>query len=93
MSEVWVCQFRSCSRDGAEMVSAALQESAPPHIQVVPTGCLGLCGSGPIVVVTEDDCFYWRMTPAKSHRMAQEHLVGRSPVTEYLHPRLHPPGP
>jgi len=86
---VVVCQYRSCLRYGSAEVLAKLMADAPSGVTVQPSGCLGLCGSGPIVLVMPDDLYYWRVNGAVTEAIITQHLIHNQPVLTMLHPRLH----
>lgn len=87
---VLVCQFRTCLKDGAAKVLAALQAEEIAGVTVAGCGCLGLCGSGPMVLVSPDEVYYWRVSPEEVPIIVKKHLRGGKPVITMLHPRLHP---
>ena len=86
--QVLVCQHRTCAKDGAAQVLATLQQQNIANVSVC--GCLGLCGSGPIVVVLPDNVYYWHVTPKKAQVIIETHLIGNVEIPSMMHPRLHP---
>lgn len=88
--QVLVCQYRTCTKDGAGQVLAALQQQKIPNVTIKSCGCLGLCGSGPIVMVLPDNVYYWHITPKKAQAIIITQLLGNTPIQSMLHPRLHP---
>lgn len=87
---VLVCQYRTCTKDGAGAVLATLQEQEIANVTVEACGCLGLCGSGPMVVILPDNVYYWQVTPKKAQIIIENHLLGNVSIPLMMHPRLHP---
>jgi (2Fe-2S) ferredoxin len=85
-----VCQHRSCERNGAAEVLAALRSAVPQDIAVSGSDCLGQCASGPTVVVVPDGTWYCRVKVTDVGAIVMEHLQQGQPVTRLLHPRFHP---
>lgn len=57
------------------------------HVLVRQSGCIGSCAQEPIVEVYQDGkekITYAGMTPEKAQRVIQEHLIGGTPVAEYI---------
>ncbi len=89
MRKVLVCQHRTCAKDGAVEVLATFQQQEIDNVTVEACGCLGLCGSGPIVVVLPDEVYYWHITPKKAQTIIEKHLLGNAKIPSIMHPRLH----
>ncbi|HHX71763.1 MAG TPA: 4Fe-4S binding protein, partial [Clostridiales bacterium] len=45
------------------------------EVQVVQTGCFGLCALGPVVIVYPEGAFYNRITPEDCKEIVDEHLL------------------
>ncbi|HEY9764486.1 MAG TPA: (2Fe-2S) ferredoxin domain-containing protein [Trichocoleus sp.] len=87
---VGVCQNRSCLRSGSDKVLKALQQHQTSSLMVAASGCLGQCGSGPMVRVMPDDTWYCRVQLKDIPEIVTEHFQGNQPVKRLLHPRFHP---
>ena len=87
--KVLVCQYRTCTKDGAGAVWRVFQERQIPDVVIEACGCLGLCGSGPMVLLLPDNIYYWRITPQKAQEIIETHLLENIPIASMMHPRLH----
>jgi NADP-reducing hydrogenase subunit HndC len=54
------------------------------EVQIVMTGCQGLCAKGPIVVVYPGSTYYQLVQPDMAERIFKEHVLGGQPVKEFL---------
>ena len=54
------------------------------EIEIIQTGCQGLCAKGPIMVVHPGNVFYQEVKPEMVERIFNEHIMGGTPVNEYL---------
>ncbi|MGB3297453.1 MAG: (2Fe-2S) ferredoxin domain-containing protein [Phormidesmis sp.] len=87
--KVLVCQNVTCKQQGSEKVLAALQAQAPNEVEVEPSGCLGQCGNGPMLLVVPDKTWYHRIQPKDVPRIAEQHLRQNRPVASKLYPQAH----
>ena len=85
------CTASGCQACGASEVHKAFEAAIEQHdkddtIEVVPTGCMGLCGQGPLVTVEAPggEVLYEQVTPALAGRIVVEHLKGGTPVPEIV---------
>ncbi|MGA1263900.1 MAG: (2Fe-2S) ferredoxin domain-containing protein [Prochlorothrix sp.] len=73
MAEIWVCQHHTCRHQGSKAVLAMFRQEIdrlwqerggdrPPH-GVYGAGCLGHCGSGPMVVAVPGERWFYRVQP------------------------------
>ena len=94
---VIICTGGYCSPDhkGRELYSllASLLERegllfGPTRVKRGETPCLGVCESGPIVVVYPDGVWYAGVTPALLERIVKEHLREGKIVEEAVFHRL-----
>ncbi len=54
------------------------------EIEIIQTGCQGLCAKGPIMVVHPGNVFYQEVQVDMVERIFNEHILGGTPVDEYL---------
>jgi len=94
---VLVCTGSFCSPDrrGRELYSRLaelLQREdllfGPSRVKRGETPCLGVCSSGPIVVVYPEGIWYSNVTPQLLERIVVEHLKNGRPVEEAIFHRL-----
>ena len=64
-----------------EIEAAGLKE----EIQVIKTGCFGLCALGPIVVIYPEGAFYSQVKPDDVKEIVSEHLLKGRLVTRLLY--------
>ena len=81
------CTASGCVASGAtescEAFKALLaQHGLADRVEVVPTGCMGLCGQGPLVTVEPGEVLYQQVTPAVAERIVSTHLAGGTPVAD-----------
>lgn len=77
---VMICGGTGCvSSDSMQIVDAFHQEVASQGIEddidVVRTGCFGLCELGPVVIVYPEEVFYSRVTVDDVADIVEEHLL------------------
>ena len=54
------------------------------EIEIIQTGCQGLCAKGPIMVVHPGNVFYQEVRVDMVERIFNEHILGGNPVEEFL---------
>lgn len=55
------------------------------NVLVSQTGCIGICQYEPVAEVYDGDTktTYVKLTPEKVERIVVEHIIGKTPVTEF----------
>ncbi len=87
---VLVCGGTGCTSSGSPKLIAKLEEEfaakgLTDKVQIVKTGCFGLCERGPILIVYPEGSFYSRVELDEVTRIVDEHLIGGNPVKEFLY--------
>lgn len=86
---VQICQHRTCRKQGSVAVLAAFQALPVPNVTVTASGCLGQCGSGPMVLVLPEMVWYSHVLPLEVQTLVEKHLLGGQIVTKMLYHRFH----
>ena len=86
---ILVCGGTGCTSNHSgeliEKLNELIANSGKAHeIDIIQTGCQGLCAKGPIMVVHPGNVFYQEVKPDMVERIFNEHIVGGTPVEEYL---------
>ncbi len=87
---VLVCGGTGCTSSGSPKIIEKLEEEFAAKglndkVQIVKTGCFGLCERGPIMIVYPEGSFYSRVGVEEITRIVDEHLIGGNPVKEFLY--------
>lgn len=88
--QVLVCGGTGCTSSGCKNVVNALRKSVEEYglqkdVNIVTTGCFGLCALGPIMIVYPEGSFYSQVQAENIPRIVKEHLVGGNVVKELLY--------
>lgn len=89
-SHVLVCGGTGCTSSGSEKIIAALEKEIAANglteeVQVVKTGCHGLCALGPIMIVYPEGAFYSMVKEEDIAEIVSEHLLKGRVVTRLLY--------
>ena len=79
-SHVLICGGTGCTSSHSQEIMAAMTEEIKAaglqdEVQVVQTGCFGLCALGPIMVIYPEGAFYSRVTVEDAKEIVEEHLL------------------
>ena len=85
---VMVCGGAGCVSCHCQEVKAALDVALAElgiaeQVQVLVTGCIGICAVGPVLVVEPEGILYTSMNPEKVQEVARRHLLEGEIVEEY----------
>ena len=87
---VLICGGTGCTSSDSEKLIAKMKEELAKagldkEVNVVRTGCFGLCALGPIMIVYPEGSFYSRVKVEDIPRIVEEHLKGGKIVKELLY--------
>lgn len=79
-SQVLVCGGTGCTASDSKLILDAFKNEISRHgleneIELVRTGCFGLCELGPVVIVYPEGAFYSRVKVQDIPELVEEHLV------------------
>lgn len=88
--QVLVCGGAGCISSHCQEVKAALCEAVKTYkledeVEVLVTGCMGICALGPVILVQPDGVFYIKMDPEKVENVVLQHLVNDQICEEYTY--------
>ncbi len=89
-SHVLVCGGTGCTSSHSQEIIQALEREIASNglveeVQVVRTGCFGLCALGPIMIVYPEGCFYSQVKVEDIPEIVSEHLLKGHVVTRLLY--------
>jgi len=87
--ELMTCCGTGCVAGGAFKLKEALEKEIQKHglrgeVSVVPTGCNGFCGQGPLLVVMPEGIFYGNLKTENIPTLVEEHFVKGNPVKKFM---------
>lgn len=84
-----VCGGTSCRASESNLIIESLKKEIEEkglqnEVQVVMTGCFGLCEHGPVVRVMPDNTYYLHVKPEDAPVIVAEHVIKGKPVQRLL---------
>ena len=88
--DVLVCGGTGCTSSGSMKIIDVLKEEIKKNgledkVNVIKTGCFGLCALGPIMIVYPEGTFYSKTEPEHIPEIVEQHLKNGQPVKKYLY--------
>mgnify|MGYP000862273523 CR=1 FL=1 len=88
-AHILVCMGTGCDSSASKEVKKQLEQQLAAskldgEIKVVETGCLGLCDTGPIVIVYPEGIIYRQVKPEDTKEIVEEHLLKGKPVKRLM---------
>ncbi|MPW24832.1 NADH-quinone oxidoreductase subunit NuoF [Alkalibaculum sp. M08DMB] len=89
-SQILVCAGTGCNSSGSATLIKDLDKELKKHslskeVEVIRTGCFGLCELGPVVIVYPEGTFYSRVTSEDIAELVEEHLVKGRVLTRLVY--------
>ena len=88
--QILVCGGTGCTSSGSNKLIDEFYAQLEAHgikdeVQVVRTGCFGLCELGPIVIVYPEGVFYAHCEVENVQRVVEEHIIGGNVIDELVY--------
>ncbi len=79
-THVLLCYGGACISSGAESVKDALKKEIKEvglqnEIEVITTGCMGICELGPVMIIYPEGVFYQKVNSGDAKEIVREHLL------------------
>ena len=89
-SHVLVCGGTGCTSSNSQKIIEAMEaeikaKGLENEVQVIRTGCFGLCALGPIMIVYPEGCFYSEVKVEDVSEIVEEHLLKGRMVKRLLY--------
>ncbi len=88
-AELMVCGGTGCISGGGHKIKEAFdaefaKRGLSSDYRVVLSGCIGICGDGPVVLVQPEGVLYENVKPEDATLIVEEHFVGGKPVEKLM---------
>ena len=89
-SHVLVCGGTGCTSSNSQKIIESMEaeikaKGLDKEVQVIRTGCFGLCALGPIMIVYPEGCFYSEVKVEDVPEIVEEHLLKGRMVKRLLY--------
>ena len=84
-TQIMVCGGTGCHSSRSHILIQNLKDELKAHnldkeVEVIQTGCFGLCQKGPIVIIYPEGTFYSHVQPADFKEIVEKHIIGKEIV-------------
>jgi (2Fe-2S) ferredoxin len=88
MYRLYLCTGPHCTARGSRPLQQAIEQALWQHnllgsAELLCTGCQDHCNYGPNLIVRPDEIRYYGLDAERVQRIVAEHLVGKTPITEW----------
>lgn len=88
MKEILVCHGTGCTSSKSEKIlekfKEIVEEKELLNINIIQTGCFGLCAKGPVVIVKPENVFYAKVKIEDCEEIIQKHIIDGEIVNRLL---------
>ncbi len=89
-NHILVCGGTGCTSNNSEKIHAEFdrilkEKGLDNEVQVIKTGCFGLCAVGPVIIVYPEGAFYHGVKVEDVEEIVSEHIIKGRIVTRLLH--------
>jgi NADH:ubiquinone oxidoreductase subunit F (NADH-binding)/(2Fe-2S) ferredoxin/Pyruvate/2-oxoacid:ferredoxin oxidoreductase delta subunit len=89
-AQLMICTGTGCVANKSFSILEVLEKELKDRnlendYQIVPTGCMGFCAQGPIMVIFPEGVFYQKLTHKNIPTIVEEHFVNGNPVKEFMY--------
>jgi NADH:ubiquinone oxidoreductase subunit F (NADH-binding) len=90
-AEIHICCSGGCYSSGGMQLkerfdAVCAEKNITSDVRVIGTGCMGLCGAGPLVRIHPSDTLYVKVQPEDVERIVDEHVVAGRVVENIAYP-------
>lgn len=84
-TQIMVCGGTGCHSSSSHVLIQNLKDELKAHnldkeVEVIQTGCFGLCQKGPIVIIYPEGTFYSHVQPSDFKEIIEKHIIGKEIV-------------
>ena len=88
MKEIMVCHGTGCTSSKSDKIlekfRKIVQEKELLNVNIIQTGCFGLCAKGPIVIIKPENVFYAKVNVEDCEEIIQKHIIDGEIVQRLL---------
>lgn len=89
-TQILLCAGGACISSGSESIQEALEREIKAHgledeVQIIITGCMGMCEIGPLLIVSPEGIFYQKLKAEDMAEIVTEHLIKGNIVERLLY--------
>jgi len=87
-----VCCGTGCRANKSLKVAEGLQRESERNgkeIEIVTTGCQGLCQKGPVMIIDPEGYFYQKVQPERAQEIVSRTIKGEKPIWDLLYRRIY----